>query len=133
MSYGHKDWWVGVAPEKSIFGELQVAFTETKALQIVGGGESELISYEVPAGYMLNVTGFVLGSDTSGIVRWDIKVEGAFKALGHFDTFANIILGPGGEIVVDAAETMVVNIYNLTGYTSWFTAYVYGFLQQILV
>jgi len=133
MAYGRKDYFWGVAPEQSVFGELQNAYTKTKALDIVGGGEGALITYEVSAGYNLHLTGVVLGSDSPGIVRWDIKVDGDFVALGHFDTFANIILGSGGEVFVEGGSELIVNIYNLTEYQSWFTVYVYGFLQQTLV
>jgi hypothetical protein len=130
MAYGRKDYFWGMAPEKSVFGELQTPYTKTKALQIVGGGESELISYTPSEGYILNVTGVVLGCWRGGVNRWDIKVDDTFKALGHFDTFANVMLGQGGEIIVQGGEEVVVNIYNLCDYTLWFTAYLYGFLQQ---
>lgn len=133
MAYGRKDYFWGVAPEKPVFGELQTPFTKTAALQITDGGEQALITHELSTGYILNITGCVLGSDSPGIVRWDLKVEGVMQSLGHFDTFANIILNQGGEVVVGGGETLIVNIYNLTQYQAWFTAYVYGFLQQTVV
>lgn len=133
MAYGRKDYFWGMAPEKPVFGELQTSFAKTAALQLTGGSNDALISYTPSTGYILSVTGIVLGSDTPGISRWDVKVESTFKALGHFDTFANIVLGTGGEFVVEGGELMEVSVYNLKDYTAWFTAYVYGFLQQTIV
>ena len=133
MAYGRKDYFWGVAPEKPVFGELQDMWNKTAALQITGGANQALITHTPSTGYILNLTGVVWGCDTPGICRWDIKVDGNFKALGHFDTFANVILSTGGEIIVNGGEELTINIYNLKEYTSWFTAYIYGFLQQTIV
>jgi len=133
MAYGRKDYFWGMAPEKPVFGELQASYAETKALQISGESDQTLITYTPSAGYIFQLTGMVLGCDTPGISRWDIKVEGSFKALGHFDTFANVVLGTGGEVVVNGGESLTVNVYNLKDYQSWFTAYIYGLLQQTIV
>jgi len=133
MAYGRKDYFWGMAPEKPVFGELQTSFVETKALQLTGGSNDALITYTPSEGYILSITGMVLGSDSPGVSRWDVQVEGEFKALGHFDTFANVLLGTGGEIIVLGGEEMTVSVYSLIDYTAWFTAYVYGFLQQTIV
>lgn len=133
MSYGRKDYFWGIAPEKPVFGELQTSFVKTAALQLTGGSNDALISYTPSAGYILNITGMVLGSDSPGISRWDVQVDSVFKALGHFDTFANVLLGTGGEIVVVGGELIEVSVYSLIDYTAYFTAYVYGFLQQTIV
>jgi hypothetical protein len=133
MAYGRKDYFWGMAPEKAVYGELQTPYVETQALQISGGGNQTLITYAPSSGYIYNVTGLVLGADTPGVCRWDVQVDSEYWALGHFDVFANIALGSGGEIVVNGGETVTVNIYNLKDYTIWFTAYMYGFLQQTIV
>jgi len=133
MAYGRKDYFWGMAPEKPVFGELQTSYNSTKAQQLTGGSNQALITYTPSAGYILNLTGIVIGSDSPGISRWDVKVDDAFRALGHFDTFANIILGTGGEIIVNGGEELTVNVYSLIDYTAWFTAYIYGFLQQTVV
>lgn len=133
MSHGRKDYFWGVAPEKSVFGELQEAFTKTAAKLFSAGSNYAIITYTVPAGYILNVTGVVYGCDSPGISRWDIEKDDVMQALGHFDVFANILLNQGGEIVLTAGQKLDVNVYSLLDYSAWFTAYVYGFLQQTVV
>ena len=132
MATGHPDYFTGVSPEKPVFGKLQTAFTKTDATLFTGGSNYAVLTYTVPAGYILNVTGVVYGCDSPGISRWDIEIEDTMVAIGHFDVFANILLNQGGEIVVKAGEKLDINIYSLLDYTAWFTAYVYGFLQQTI-
>lgn len=134
MAYGRKDYFWGMAPEKSVFGELQIQWQEIDAGSIAGNqGTADYIDYTVPAGYILNLTGLILGSRSSGITQWYVYRDAVVVGFGYFDTQMHMSYGQGGEIIFSPGEVFKVTLVNFMEYTIFYGIDAYGFLQQTIV
>ena len=134
MSYGRKDYFWGVAPEKSVFGENQTPWFETDSIAVTKRTNTYLIDYDVSAGYILQVTGFSINTTIPGLMYCRLYDNDDIIAVYYWDTFVNILFGEGGNLTIDPSHQFRVRVYNLD-YDLDAPIYVtcYGFLQQTIV
>ena len=134
MSYGRKDYFWGVAPEKSVFGELQTPIFENDSSAIASGANEYILEYEVSAGYIFQVTGFSVNCSQPGMMHATIWDDDDVLGFYYWDLFVNILFGDGGNLVINPGHTFKVRCYNLDPDISiTFYAVVYGYLQQTIV
>lgn len=133
MSYGRKDYFWGVAPEKSVFGELQNNWSRLSANTVTPDDVISIVTYIVPAGKILQLTGILMCASLPGLQFLQLKIDATIKAEIWFDTNIDIPFGVGGELVVDPGETFYVFATNKDEVDVRFTGFSTGFLQQTIV
>ncbi|GAH21451.1 unnamed protein product [marine sediment metagenome] len=133
MAYGRKDYFWGVAPEKSVFGELQTPVVHTGSNNVNPTKTVTVVTYPVSGGYNFQLTGLTLFCKLPGFQWFNLKVGGASKLIGWFDTERNFIFGEGGNIVCTGANNLTIEFTNYDTVSCLFMGTIYGFLQQIIV
>jgi len=133
MGYGRKDYFWGVAPEKSVFGELQTPFNEDGHQTLATTVRASLLSIGVAAGYILQITGIHLTADFPGINLLELDVEDEIVFTSYIDSMFQITFTEGGTLVINPGETLNVFVTNNDTIDVTFYVQVYGFLQQTIV
>lgn len=133
MAYGRKDYFWGVAPDKSVFGELQTPWVYYGTNTIPGDTISEILIYDVSTGYNLQVTALYFGATIPGVMWVRVEIDAVVKLAFYFDTELTMPLGEGGNLLVKGGERLTVDFYNKEPIEGIFTAHGFGFLQQTVV
>lgn len=133
MAYGRKDYFWGVAPEKSVFGELQTPFNEPGKRTLTTTQRLSLVSIGVPATYILQITGVYLSIDLPGIHVLELIVDTTTKLTAYPDSEFSINFSEGGTLVVNPGETLNIYCTNNDTIDVTFSCLIYGFLQQTIV
>ena len=132
MGYGRKDYFWGVAPEKSTFGELQNPFVHTGSNIIAGSGSGTIMTYNVPAGYNAEINGIMVTCNIPGMMYFELKVVAVSKLLAYFDMQRDIYFGESGCIEAVSEDAVIINFTNVDSAEGVFTANIFGFLHQIV-
>lgn len=133
MAYGRKDYFWGVAPEKSVFGELQTPYNEDSSTDILSTNRTALLSGSVSAGYILQLTGIHISCANPGINLVELEVNSVVELTSHFDTVFDIRFTEGGTLVMNPSDSFNLFVTNNDTVTLKFYGLVYGFLQQTIV
>lgn len=133
MTYGRKDYFWGVAPEKSVFGELQTQWRRNSANNVASGASASIGTYTVSAGYLLQIDNIQISCNKPGMQYFYLKINSIIEIVTWFDTTLNIAMGEGGNLIVNGGEAVEWWFQNNDGITVGFVQFSTGFLQQTIV
>jgi len=133
MSYGRKDYFWGVAPEKSVFGELQTPYNEDGSNSIASLGRASLLSGSVSAGYIFQVTGLQVNCGLPGLNLLELEVNSTVEFTTYFDTTFGISFPEGGTLVMEPGDGFNFFVTNNDSISVKFYGLLYGFMQQTIV
>lgn len=133
MASGRRDYWLGVSPEKSVFGLYQTPFWQSDADDVTATSDKTLISYVVPAGYILHINSAVITCDHPGIQRCALFLGAAFDRYAYYDTLYSFPFNGDGVYPIAAGGVLSLVLTNMDGVTAHFRASVAGFLELLTV
>ena len=133
MAYGRKDYFWGVAPDKSVFGEQQTPWNYYGANTVLSGATTEVLIYPVSAGFNLLITGFLFSCTEPFMNYATVWFDAVPKLIVYFDTILSMPFGEGGNLLVTGGQILYVKFQNNDSIDATFVAHGYGFLQQTVV
>ena len=112
MASGRPDYWYGMLPGHSSMSINQSAWLKEEEKLVNPGNTANLVEYTVPANYVLNISGGIISCFAPGLQMAYVHYAGLNMGLIVYDTNIVLPLSPSGTYVINADETIWVQIYN---------------------
>jgi len=131
MAVGRQDYQAGVVPIKSGYSLKQAPYFDTYGINVIEGNSAYLLTYTVPVGYQLNVTGFRLSTNFPGTQVLMLEIDGTVKMVKYYDTLVIDNFPDGSHLIVVAGETVRIKVTNNFPGVNWYWGEILGYLEQI--
>jgi len=133
MASGRPDYWYGMLPGQSSMGINQSAWLKEEEKLVDTDDTANLVEYTVPDNYILNVSGGIISCFAPGLQMAYVHYGGLDMGLIVYDTNIVLPLSPSGTYIVNAGETIWVQIYNRDSVKCLFSVVLIGFLEYKVV
>lgn len=131
MAVGRQDYQAGVVPIKSGYSLNQTPYVDRDGQTITNGGTANFCSYTVPVGYQLVVTGIRVSTSKPIINTCYMLIDAAIFYGYYWDLLLIDNYPDSGSIIVDAGETIKLQVSNADAMNKWFEAMLIGVIEQI--
>ncbi len=132
MAYGRQDYWRGVAPEKSLFGEGQTAVMQMDTDTITAGASNTINYYVVPAGYKLHITAFFVSCNIPGYMDCKLQMGATGYLYVYFDSVYAFPITEVSTFPVEAGGEVYALMKNYSAINGLFSGNMVGYLEQVI-
>ena len=106
MSTGHEDYWYKYLTSHNIMGPEQSPWFAQGTKEVNPGVIATFITYNVPEGYKLNITGGIISADLPGVNAVFFYVDDVLLWRLYFDLNIQLHFNPAAGHILAAEQTL---------------------------